>query len=110
MWSPEPATESSAVEIAARPDGSRATPAQASPSSVAQRVFQRLRGGRAAAAVLIAGAVRDLILGGRIKHGRGVIDRRIDEAVLAFGVAAGGDQSGFRLERVFGGFFAMVVC
>ncbi len=34
MWSPEPAIASKAVEIAASPDGIRATPAQFSPSSV----------------------------------------------------------------------------
>jgi hypothetical protein len=67
-----------------------------------ERLFERFRGGGAAAAVLIARAVRHLILGGGIKHGRGVIDRRIDEAVLAFGIAAGGDQDGVRLERAFG--------
>ena len=35
MWSPEPATASSAVEIADNPDGIRATPAQPSPSMAA---------------------------------------------------------------------------
>ena len=85
--------------IAASPDGSSETPAQAGPSSSAQGVFQRLGGRRAAPAVLIAGAVGDLIRGGRIEHGRGVIDRRIDEAVLACGVAAGIDQSGCGLDR-----------
>jgi hypothetical protein len=65
-------------------------------------LFERFRCGGAAAAVLIARAVRHLILGGGIEHGRGVINRRIDEAVLAFGIAAGGDQDGVRLERAFG--------
>jgi hypothetical protein len=65
----------------------------------ADRVLQCLRGGRAPAAVLIARAMGDLVLGGRIKHRRGVIDGRIDEAMLAFGVAAGGHQPGFRLQR-----------
>ena len=36
----------------------------------------------------------DEILGARIKHRRGVIDRRIDEAVIGGRVAAGGDDAG----------------
>ena len=66
------------------------------------RLFKRVGGRRAAAAVLIARAMRHLILGGRVKHGRGVINRRIDEALLAFGIAAGGDQTGLRLTRAIG--------
>ena len=54
----------------------------------AQRVFQRLGRRRAAAAIAVAGAMGDLIFGGGIKQRRRMIDRRIDEAVIGFGIAA----------------------
>ena len=54
--------------------------------------FERFGGRRAAPAVLIARAMGEKILGVRIEHGRGVIDRRIDEAVIGAGLAPGRDQ------------------
>ncbi len=82
--------------------GHQRHPGAACALELAQRALQRLRGRRAAPAVLVARAVRDLVLRGRIEHGRGVINRRIDEAVLGFGIAAGGDQTRFGLARGFG--------
>ena len=57
------------------------------PFELLQRELERLGGRRTAAAVLIARAMGEEILGIGIEHGRGVIDRRIDEAVVGAGIA-----------------------
>ena len=57
------------------------------------RAFQRLRRRGAAPAILIARAMRDLIFSRRIEDGRRVIDRGIDETMLALRVAARGHQA-----------------
>ena len=56
--------------------------------------FERVRRRRTAPPILIARAVGEEILGARIEHGRGVIDWRIDEAVVGGRIAAGGDDAG----------------
>ena len=80
---------SSAAEIAASPDGKQRHAGALRPFEFLQRLFERLRGRRAAPAILVARAMGDEILGARIEHGRGVIDRRIDEAVVGGGIAPG---------------------
>ena len=72
------------------------------PFELLQREFERLGRRRAAPSVLIARAVGEVILGARIKHGRGVIDRRIDEAVIGGGIAAGGDHARVRVSCLGG--------
>ncbi len=58
-------TASSAVEIAATPDGASPTPASASFERL-QRLLQRLGGRRAVAAVLVFAAVRVQVGRGRV--------------------------------------------
>ena len=65
-----------------------------------QRLLQCLRGRGSAAAILELAAVGVQIVRGRIKHGRAVDDRRIDESLLRLGIAPGGHQRGFRLPRL----------
>src|SRR4029077_3788019 len=64
------------------------------PFDLLERQLQRLGGRRAAPAVLVARAVRQKIFGARIEHRGGVIDRRIDETVVGFRIAPGGDHAG----------------
>src|SRR6185312_14365406 len=71
-----------------------------------QRVFQRFRGRRPAAAVLVAPTVRDLIRRGRIKNRGRVIDGRIDEAEIVFGIAPPGYQPRGGFEGTLAGFLA----
>ncbi len=61
--------------------------------------LQRFGRRRAAPPVLIARAVGEIILGVGIKHGRGVIDRRIDEAMIGAGLAPGRDHAGVLVAR-----------
>ena len=53
---------------------------------------------RAAAAVLIARAVCDLVLGRRIEHRRDVVHRWIDETMIGGGIAAAYHEPGSRFE------------
>jgi hypothetical protein len=69
------------------------------PFERAQGAFQRFRGRRAAAAVEVARASREEILGARIKDGGDVVNRRIDEAMIGRGVAAAHDEPCRRPQR-----------
>ena len=64
-----------------------------------QREFERLGRRRPAAPVLIARTVGDIVRRGAVENGRGMIDRRIDEAVIGRRVAAAGDHAGTRAPR-----------
>ncbi len=65
---------------------------------LAQRIRKRLRRGGAPPPVEIAGAAGEKILRRWIEHRRGVIDRRIDEAVIGGRVATAHHQARRRLE------------
>jgi hypothetical protein len=67
-----------------------------------ERLLQGFGRGRAAAAVLISRAMRGQIFRRRIEHGRGVVNGRVDEAVMLLRMAPGMHQSGVGLLRVFG--------
>ena len=71
--------------------------------------FERFGRRRAATAVLIAGAAGDEILGAGIKHRRGVVDWRVDEAVLGGGIAPGIHHAGIRMARRGAVAFAAVI-
>src|SRR5262249_57956966 len=64
-----------------------------------QREFERFRCWRAAPPILVTRAMGEKILGARIEHGRSVIDRRIDESVIGYRVAAAGNDLGVGLPR-----------
>ncbi len=68
---------------------------------LAQRIFQCFRGGRAASPITVARAVGHLIFRGGIEQGGGMVDGRVDEAVIGLWIAAGRDQPGRRLDRGF---------
>ena len=73
------------------PGGQQGYAGAVRPFEFLQRLFERFGGRRAAAAVLVARAVGEKILRVGIEHGGGVIDRRIDEAMIGLGIAPGGD-------------------
>src|SRR5262249_14259013 len=50
-------------------------------------------------AVLVARAVRDIVLGARIEDRGGVVDGRIDETVIGRRIAARRDDAGFLARR-----------
>ncbi len=74
----------------------------------AQGIFQRFGGRRAAPAIIVAGAVGDLIFRSGIEQGRGVIDRRIDKSVIGLRIAARRDQSRIGLDGGFWFFRHMI--
>ena len=70
--------------------------------------FERLGRRRTAPAVLIARAVRQVILGAWVEHGRGMIDRRVDETVIGRRIAAGRDNARIRASR-FSAFAVLIL-
>ena len=88
------------------------------PLELLHRLFERFGGRGAAPPILVARAMGEKILGARIEHGRGVIDRRIDEAVVGVRVPTRGHQAcgrapllaGFlrRLFSLMAGLFAAI--
>ena len=85
--------------MAERPDGSSATPAQPGPSRSRNAVSSASLVGVPMPSVAIAPAMGDQVLRGAIEHGRGMIDRGIDEAVMRERVAPADHQTRIRLER-----------
>src|SRR5215469_14681631 len=79
------------------------------PFERAQRVFKCLRGGRPAPAVEVSRPAGKEILGGWIEHRRGVMDGRIDEAMVGGRVAAASHEPGCRLDgRMRGAAFGLL--
>ena len=76
------------------PRGDERNPGAARAFDRLNRPFERLGSRRAAPAVLVARAMRDEILRAGVKHGRGMINRRIDEAVIGERIAAADHQPG----------------